>query len=394
MSGVGGSNPLIPTNLKFEQGSRSVTRKYLRLVFISFLSVLSLAGCVTTSNEEAYQPIYVDLTPQYKSCISSTPAYLLTAEGVGDTEQAATISARSNLAQQIKVIVKVENNLQINTSDTVQAKYQSNASTQSEILLTNSIVLCKELSSGLTRIFIGYDNRSLDIKLESILTKHNIQYASQLRGPSLLVHSNVFEHLDSSEINNKRTRQLPVSLSHKNDIWYLNIGHEGIALTPDELSKITSFKNVGKISLVSRSGQVFKDNRLSNGDVFKISYMEPLSENSYFTMFIQAQDGSISLLYDNLEFNGRALELPEIQACMSYDDDGGCQSLPDTSKDKLIAVTSSSRINTLQIEKMQHSYEQSQAVNRYQLPELIASLSEVESVNVTSAFVFVSPYNN
>ena len=368
-----------------------LTRKCVAVLFFTFV----LSGCsITKSSVDSDPQVYVSYSPQYKSCIDSIPNYLLISEGLGLTEQAATTSARTNLAQQIKVTVKVDENLRINKSDTVSTQYQSNASTRSEILLTNSIVLCKDFNSELTRVLIGYDNRTLDIKLQSILTANNVQHISQLRGSRLLIQSNIFKHLDNSKINKQATRQLPVSLSHKNDIWYFNLGEKTIALTPDELLKLTSFKNAGTISLVSRSGRVFKDNRLKNGNIFKIKYIEPFSENSYFTMFIQAQDGSISLLYDNLEFNGRELELPEIQACMIYDGDGGCQSLPDISKDKLIAVTSSSRTNTLQIEQMQHSYNQNQAVNRFHFPDLIASLSEVENVNITSAFVFVSPYEN
>lgn len=368
-----------------------LTRKYAVVLFFAFVS----SGCSTTkSSVNSVPQVHVGLSPQYKSCIASTPKYLLTSEGVGLTEQSATTSARANLVQQIKVTVKVEENLKINKSDTVSTQYQSNASTQSEILLTNSIVLCKDVNSDIVRVLVGYDNRSLDMKLQSALTSRNIQNISQLRGSNLLIHSNLFKYLDNSQINKESEHKLMVSLSRKNDIWYLNVGSEIIALTPDELLKLTLFENAGELSLIARSGQIFKGNRLKNGNVFKIKYIEPLSENAYFTMFIQAKDGSVSLLYDNLEFTNGVIELPEVQACMSYDDDGGCQSLPNISKDKLIAITSKSRIDTLQIEQMQHSYNQEKALNRYQLPELIASLSEVENVNITSAFVFVSPYEN
>ncbi|GHB62683.1 hypothetical protein GCM10008107_09730 [Psychrosphaera saromensis] len=375
-----------------------LTRKYAAVLFFAcILSVLFLSGCASTTTNSSVAlnpPISMMLSPQYRSCIANTPSYLLTSEGIGLTEQAAATSARASLVQQIKVDVKVDDNLQLSKSDTLTTNYQLNASTQSAILLTNSIVLCKEFNSNQVRVFVGYDNRNLDMKLQSVLTKRKVEFLSQLRGSRLLIHSNVFKHLDSSKNNKNDNRQLIVSLSRKNDIWYFNIGNDVIALTPEELIKLTSFENVGEISLIARSGQIYKDNRLKNGDVFKIKYIESLSDNSYFSMFIQAEDGSVSLLYENLKFHNGAIELPEIQACMSYDDDGGCQSLSGISKDKLIAITSNSRIDTLQIEQMQHSYNQNQAVNRYQLPELIASLSEVENVNITSAFVFVTPYNN
>jgi len=367
-----------------------MTWKYLVLSLVCVLS-----GCTTTNTSvNSTPPVYAGYSPQYKSCIANIPSYLLTSEGLGNTEQAATTSARSNLVQQIKVNVKVEESLQVDKSDTFKTNYQSNASTQSEVLLTNSIVLCKEFNSNHIKVLVGYDNRSLDVKLQSVLTQRNIQYISQLAGSRLLIHSNAFKHLSNLQINNDSSRKLMVSLSRNNDIWYFSIGNETFALTPEDLVKLTTFDNAGEIVLIARNGQAFKDNRLKNGDVFKMKYVEPLSGNSYFSMFIQAEDGSVSLLYDNLEFQNGVIELPEIQACMSYDNDGGCQSLPDISKDKLIAITSNSPVDTLQIEQMQHSYNQEQAVNRYQLPELIASLSEVENVNITSAFVFVTPYDN
>jgi hypothetical protein len=375
-----------------------LTRKYAVVLFFAcILSALVLSGCASTtrnSSDALNPPISMTLSPQYRSCIANTPSYLLTSEGIGLTEQAAATSARASLVQQIKVDVTVDDNLQLIKSDTVTTNYQLNASTQSAILLTNSIVLCKEFNSNQTRVLVGYDNRSLDVKLESVLTERNIQHTSQLRGSRLLINSNLFRHLDNQKVDDDGSRKLMVSLSRKNDIWYFSIGNETIALTPEELIKLTSFENAGEISLVGGNGGIFKNNRLINGDVFKIKYIEPLSKNSYFSMFIQAEDGSISLLYENLKIKKGVIELPEIQACMSYDDDGGCQSLANTSKDKLIAITSSSRIDTLQIEQMQHSYNRKQAINRYQLPELIASLSEVENIKITSAFVFVTPYDN
>ena len=368
-----------------------LTRKY---AVLSIFTVL-LSGCVTSNYQVSNNsPIDTSYSQEYKHCLINIPEYLIKSEGVGITEQAATSSARTSLAQQIKINVKVEENLQVNKSDIVKTEFQSNASTQSEILLTNSIVLCKQTSVDFVRVVVGYDNRNLDVKLQSVLSNYNIRSTSQLRGSSLLINSSAFKYLDRSLVNKINDGKLPVSFSRKNDIWYLNIGSEVIALTPDELIKLTTFENVGEITLISRNGLVFKDSRLKNGDVFKIKYTQSSTENSYFSMFIQAQDGAISLLYDNLEFANGEIELPEIQACMAYDDVGGCQSLAASSKDKLIAVTSSSPIKTLQIEQMQHSYNQEQAVNRYQLPELIASLSEVKDVNITSAFVFVTPYKN
>ena len=375
-----------------------LTRKYaVVLSFTCILSALILSGCANTPTNSSLvvNPTNsMKLSPQYRSCIANTPSYLLVSEGIGLTEQAATTSARASLVQQIKVNVKVEENLEINKSDIVKTNFQSNASTQSEVLLTNSIVLCKEFNSEQIRVFVGYDNRSLEAKIQSVLTERNIQHLSQLAGARLLIHSNVFKHLDNSKVNSKSNRKLMLSLSHKNDVWYFSIGNKTIALSPEELIKLTSFENAGEILLIATDGKVFKDNRLINGDLFKVKYTEELGRNSYFSMFVQSQDGSVSLLYDNLEYQNGVIELPEIQACMSYDDNGGCQSLPDTSKDKLIAITSSSRINTLQIERMQHSYNKEKAINRYQFPELIASLSEVKDVNITSAFVFVSPYVN
>lgn len=367
----------------------------LRITIFTFI-VLSIASCSSNKTIDAGS---IKSFSEYRSCQLDLPIYLNSGEGVGQSEQQAHTLALSVLAQSVEVDVETKTNSEISKSTSkTNSSFSEKVGLNSKVTLSGYQVECKTKYQGKHYLTLSYDNRTLDVKLINALNDLYITSLNNLNGPKLLLESPVFSDAfgcDSNPCAGPYNGDVNVRLAEKDGRWFLNVGQKQIRVATGDLYRLVSTNEHSYLRLSNTTGESYLNNRLKNGDLFKLSYEKTLGGRSHLNVYVLAEDGTLTSLIENMPLSTNIKQFEPLQTCMKKNEYNDCLDIPNTiSVDRFLAVETIEVMPSFFIDKMNFEFSKEKAVNTNKLPSLVGYLSKAGRGSTVSLLeVITTPIN-